>query len=218
MVSEHIGIPVPKGSMVRESKTLVSGSDGTMKPSTAPLKMPDPKSITEPRVLVQSTQPPQANSRKAVATFIGDGDGVAGKYSDTGEKFSCRLHMVDAPETAKPKGYRGRKEASPDQEFGQASKEWLSNKIMNKEVTVTIVESKENRDFCQVMFEGADVSQQSIEAGMSMVYGKYIKPALRSAAYKAEVEAREKRIGIWSALNEGRMPERPDLFRRRTEK
>jgi endonuclease YncB( thermonuclease family) len=215
-----VGIPVPKGSIIKQTEDVsFDRKTGTESKNTKPLNIPSNIKFGEPKPIVVSDKP---GGKKAVVTFIPDGDGLNGVYPDTGDKFSCRMHLIDAPETAKNnvkvgKGQNSKVINHNGQEHGNESRDWLKNKLLNKEVSLTIVESKKGREFCQVMFEGEDVSLSSLKAGWSHAYSEYIKPELALSALKAQQEAKDAKSGLWSALKDGKYPQYPANFRRDNE-
>lgn len=144
--------------------------NGKVKPSQ-PLQLPADAKWGNQEVVVQAK--PSAGSpikdgwQKAMVTFVGDGDG-AKLTTKGGERFDCRLDLIDAPETPKP---QYRKNGQP---FGEESKKSLQQMIENKEVTVKITraasEKAQGRPICQIEIEGKDVSVEQLRKGMAWLY------------------------------------------------
>lgn len=115
------------------------------------------------------------------------------------EQHKIRVAGIDAPEKA--------------QDFGNRSKEHLSELVFGK--TVSIPESKTDkygRTVSRVMVGGMDAGLQQIKAGMAWHYKKYEveqSPADRVSYSAAEVQARTANLGLWS---QG-VPLRPEDFR-----
>ena len=212
-----VATPVPKGSTVSAAQDVSFNlSTGATAATSSPLVIPTDIKFGAPKTVAQATIP---GGKQGVVTFVPDADGVNLKMAD-GSNLSCRLHMIDAPEVAHAK--RTTKagkviEASPDQAYGQEARYYLMNKIQNKEVSVVVTQSestnKEGRNYCQVSFEGQDMSMDVLQAGFAHVYDKYVKPELASKAYDAQLSAKRNRRGMWKMLDEGKTPMTGEAFR-----
>jgi micrococcal nuclease len=207
-----LATPIPKGATVGATKDVVINGDQNKKDKYN-LYVPKNTQWEQPTTLVQAAKP---GGQQAVVTFVPDADGVNLKLAD-GKSLSCRLHSIDAPEVAHDERTTNGKtiKASPNQSYGQESKDWLSKKILNKEVTVVITQSaetsKQGRNFCQVSFEGEDISISALENGFAMAYDKFVQPALAEKVYDAQLRAKEARRGLWKDT----FPERGEDFRNR---
>lgn len=208
-----IATPVPKGATVSGVKDLTINGDPNKKDKYT-LFVPKNTEWQEPKTIAQAAKP---GGQQAVVTFVPDADGVNLKLAD-GKSLSCRLHSIDAPEvahkertTAKGKTIK----ASPDQAYGPEARDWLSNKILNKEVTVVITQSaetsKQGRNFCQVSFEGEDMSIAALENGFAMAYDKFVLPELAEKVYAAQLKAKEAKKNLWQEA----FPQRGEDFRNR---
>lgn len=107
--------------------------------------------------------------------------------------LACRIGGIDAPETDKTK--YGKKPAQPHALESMAA---LKKMIDNKEVTVTVTEEANaknyNRATCKIELEGKDVSTEMLRVGAAMIYEKYYRgPADRAA----QEQAKKARNGIW---------------------
>lgn len=208
-----IATPVPKGHTVGASADLVIGPKGatTSKPDPA-LDVPPDTKWGAPKTVVEASAP---GGREAVVTFVPDADGLVMKLGD-GKSLSCRLHSIDAPEVKHDaRVVNGKKiKASPDQAQGPEARDYLSQLVLDKKVTVVVTQSaetsKQKRNFCQVSFKGEDVSLKVLEAGFAKVYDRFVVPELADKAYSAQLRAKEARRGIWKDL----FPQSGEDFRR----
>jgi Micrococcal nuclease (thermonuclease) homologs len=111
-----------------------------------------------------------------------------------------RLAGIDAPEKA--------------QDFGQASKQRLSDLVFRKEVEVRYSKlDRYGRVLGVVYLGGEDVNLKQVAVGMAWHYKEYASEQLpedRERYAEAESAAREARIGLWG----GPSPVKPSEFRR----
>jgi hypothetical protein len=85
------------------------------------------------------------------------------------------------------------------QDFGQRSKQSLSDLIFSKPVRVEVTTiDKYGREVGKVWIHGTDANLEQIKRGMAMVYRKY---ASDPVYFAAEERARSARIGLWSQPN-----------------
>ncbi len=124
---------------------------------------------------------------------ISDGDTVH-LLTSKNEKIKIRLNDIDAPEAK--------------QAFGNKSKENIKKFIYQKDV---IVEYKKKDQYKRVLgtiyYQNRDINLQQVKDGYAWVYKKYSK---NPTYFKAEQEARSKKIGLWSDRN----PIEPWVFRK----
>ena len=120
-----------------------------------------------------------------------DGDTI-GVLRD-GREVRVRLEGIDAPETAR--------------DFSQRAKQFTSDAIFGKDVTVSVKETDQYRRLvARVLSDSRDVSVALVEAGLAWHYVEYSNDfVLRNA----EASARTRRAGLWSIPN----PTPPWLFR-----
>ena len=201
--------PVPKGATISHTQA-VSLNTGTG--VTAPVKVPEiPKGLPwgKPEVVAQASSP---GGRTAKVTYVGDGDGLSGKFAD-GSDITCRLDQTDAPEVAHAAYTRkdGKQmNASPEQSFGRESQKSLEAMVLNKEVTIKVTKVAGKRNFCEVEFQGKNVELSQIEAGMAWVYDRYVSDKNKDSFKSAEDKAKAQRTGLWKELN----PVNPETYRR----
>ena len=130
---------------------------------------------------------------KGKIIHISDGDTVH-LLTSKNEKIKIRLNDIDAPEAK--------------QAFGNKSKENIKKFIYQKDV---IVEYKKKDQYKRVLgtiyYQNRDINLQQVKDGYAWVYKKYSK---NPTYFKAEQEARSKKIGLWSDRN----PIEPWVFRK----
>lgn len=124
---------------------------------------------------------------------ISDGDTI--KVLDQNrQQMKCRLFGIDAPEHF--------------QEYGERSKESLSDLVFNKTVTVEVRDQDQyGRSVCRILLNGVDINKVQLERGMAWHYARYSNDASYA---QAERTARQQRVGLWADPN----PTAPWLFRR----
>jgi endonuclease YncB( thermonuclease family) len=128
---------------------------------------------------------------------ISDGDTITILLNNN-QNVRVRLAQIDAPEK--------------HQDFGQRSKESLSEMIYLKDVKVKIWDmDRYGRIVGQIFYNGIDINLEQVKRGMAWVYVKYAKDP---EYFRAMEEARKKKIGLWSIPN----PMPPWEFRRMKKK
>lgn len=135
--------------------------------------------------------PQNGRTVKATATYVRDGDTV------DFNNLACRITGVNAPETDKTK-YGGK----PAQPHAMESMAALKKMIDNKEVTITVTEEANKRNYnratCKIEVEGKDVSTEMLRVGAAMIYERYYRgPADRAA----QNEAMNAKKGIYGYKN-----------------
>lgn len=198
------------------------GSTTTVKPSTdhvsvdlasgattkasQPVQIPKNVQWQPPVTAVQAAGPQAKDAgQKAVITYVGDGDSVAGNFKGGGT-VNCRIDGIDAPEVAHPS--HGKPVGQP---YGEDAKKLLQDMIDQKEVTIRVTKPSVNgsnygRSMCQIEISGKDVSKEMVRAGAAMVYERYAKdPEL----FQLQNDARTNKRGLWANPN----PINPEHFR-----
>lgn len=112
---------------------------------------------------------------------VHDGDTVT--VLDAGNRqFKIRLNQIDAPELR--------------QDFGQASKQSLSDQVFGKQVRIEVTDTdKYGRTVGTVWIGGTDANLEQVKRGMAWAYRKYLKDP---AYITAEEAAKRARLGLWS--------------------
>jgi micrococcal nuclease len=111
------------------------------------------------------------------------------------EQVRVRLACIDAPEHG--------------QAFGSRAREKLSDLVMRKHVTLTVIDRDDyGRTVARLYLGGDDVNLAMVRAGLAWHY-RYHCPDDRTLA-DAEVEARRERRGLWRDAR----PEAPWEWRR----
>lgn len=123
---------------------------------------------------------------------VADGDTLTVLDSSKGQT-KIRLHQIDAPEKK--------------QDFGQRSKQSLSDLVYGKQVRVEVFDTdKYQRKVGKVWVNGTDANLEQVKRGMAWVYEKY---ANDPAYFAAERAAKSGRVGLWNQPN----PTPPWVFR-----
>ncbi len=139
-----------------------------------------------------TTLPLAAETITGRVVSVADGDTIT--ILDAGHRQTkIRLHQIDAPEKK--------------QEFGQRSKQSLSDLVYGKSVRVDVADiDKYGRSVGKVWVNGQDANLEQVKRGMAWVYEKY---ATDPAYFAAERLAKSRRIGLWDQPN----PTPPWVFR-----
>jgi len=115
---------------------------------------------------------------------VSDGDTIT-VLDSSKKQHKIRLHQIDAPEK--------------NQDFGQRSKQSLSELVFGKTVTVEVVTTdRYGRTVGKVLVNGVDANLEQVKKGMAWVYKQY---ASDPAYFDAEDEARKAKVGLWSQPN-----------------
>jgi len=124
---------------------------------------------------------------------VTDGD-TAVIRSDRGDRFTCRLYGIDAPEK-----YHRRK---PGQPYALESSALLRELTLGKSVLVTLTGEKTyGRQVCVIRAGEVEVNLEMIKRGMAWAYRKHLKPPFRKRYISAEEKAKKRGIGLWRGEN-----------------
>ncbi len=138
-------------------------------------------------LLVPSTLFAESFSGLVVGVHDGvhDGDTLTVMHLGVGEKI--RLNGIDAPEKS--------------QDFGNRAKEFLSQNVYKKNVTIEVFgKDKYKRTIGVVILpEGTNVNQEMVKNGYAWWYEKYAPNDL--SLKSLEEEARRDKRGLWSQSN-----------------
>lgn len=135
-----------------------------------------------------------AEMLKGKVVGVSDGDTIT-ILLEGNKPVKVRLAQIDAPEK--------------HQDFGQKSKQSLSDMIYQKEVTVKVWDTdRYGRIVGQIFHNGTDINLEQVKRGMAWVYTRYAKDP---EYFKAMEIAKSKKIGLWSMPN----PVPPWEFRKR---
>lgn len=136
-----------------------------------------------------SKNPFKSPERKIVGKVIrvADGDTITILDADK-QQYKIRFEGIDAPESK--------------QDFGQKSKQNLSDWVFGKEVTViTSKIDKYKRHVGKVLVTGTDVNLEQIKAGLAWHYKKYADEQIEADRIfyaEEETKARNAKIGLWA--------------------
>lgn len=118
---------------------------------------------------------------------VSDGDTVT-VLDATNTLWKIRLMGIDAPEKR--------------QAFGQRSKQYLSDLVFDKQVTIQYSKKdRYGRTIGKILVDGIDANLEQIKAGMAWHYKRYQKeqtPSDRSLYSESEDRSRTGHIGLWA--------------------
>ena len=147
-------------------------------------------------VLFEIPAPHKPKQVKGTSISNVDGDTTKVRTTD-GEIINCRVGIIDAPEIGKTVDGK-KKEGQP---YGEESKNWLGQQMLNKELTITVIEAPSEKNFgrslCEIQVEGKDISLESVKAGASHLFSQHAPPAFK----QAYAEAKLKGIGLHADPN-----------------
>jgi endonuclease YncB( thermonuclease family) len=128
----------------------------------------------------------EALARDITGRVVGVADGDTLTILDSSQGLTkIRLHQIDAPEKK--------------QDFGQRSKQSLSDLTYGKQVRVEVFNTdKYGRTVGKILVNGQDVNLEQVKRGMAWVYVKY---ASEPAYFAAERTAKAGRVGLWNQPN-----------------
>ena len=135
-----------------------------------------------------------AHAETLMGRVVGVADGDTLTVLDGNKGLTkIRLHQIDAPEKK--------------QDFGQRSKQSLSELVYGKQVRVEVFDTDHyGRKVGKVWVNGTDANLEQVKRGMAWVYEKY---ANDPAYFAAERAAKSGRVGLWNQPN----PTPPWVFR-----
>lgn len=124
-------------------------------------------------------------SIKGYVVGIMDGD-TYDLLLDDKTKIRIRMHGIDAPEKGMP--------------FSRVSKKFLSNLCFNKTVTIIKTDDDGHGRIVAKTYtsDGKECGEELLKAGLAWHYKKYNS---EKKLAQMEIEARRKKIGIWSDAN-----------------
>lgn len=150
---------------------------------------------------------------KGFVSRVFDGNNIIVKTGDR-KALKVRLYGTDAPELNKV-NRKTRRIVKPGQPFASESKSFLSSMIFGKDVRLDVMEiemDRHKRLVSIVWVGGKNVNLEMIKAGMAEAYVDYLEDQkYRHQFLEAEIEAKAKRLGIWS---QGITYERPSDYRK----
>jgi len=126
---------------------------------------------------------PSLNAQEFRGKVVGVTDGDTITVLNNTTPIKVRLNGIDAPEAGQP--------------FGERSKQFASALCFGDEVTVKALGTdKYGRTLGDIVLgDGRILNQELIRAGMAWHYKEYSKDETLA---KLEMEAREKKVGLWS--------------------
>jgi endonuclease YncB( thermonuclease family) len=141
----------------------------------------------------------KAENLYGAITAVHDGDTITLQTEAATKKI--RLAGIDAPEIKQP--------------YGIASRDALSQDVLNQSVTVdTTKTDKYGRSVGKVLLNGEDVNLKQVRRGLAWVYNDYIKELStedRELYKAAEKASNDEQIGLW----QDEQPVAPWQYRKR---
>jgi len=135
--------------------------------------------------------PKKARLGEVRGKVVGIQDGDTITVLDGNEELRIRLAGIDAPEK--------------NQDFGQVSKDNLSNLIFGKEIILQVYKTdRYGRLVAKVLLDSVDINLEQIKAGLAWHYKKYESEQEfpdRRFYSDAEVKARKSKAGLWAIPN-----------------
>ena len=114
------------------------------------------------------------------AIEVYDGDTITVHNND--KKYRIRFYGIDAPEAR--------------QEHGITARDALRNKILGREVTVSVVNlDRYGRAVGQVMLESRNINLEMVREGHAWYYENYARN--ETEFENAHYQARRKKLGLW---------------------
>lgn len=125
-----------------------------------------------------------AQTYSAKIIGITDGDTVSILFNN--KKQSIRLAHIDTPERNQP--------------FGSKAKQFLSEKIFGKTVTVVITDrpDRNGRWIAEIFYNNQNINKELVRNGLAWHYKKYSKNVNYA---ELEFRARKRKIGLWKDPN-----------------
>jgi endonuclease YncB( thermonuclease family) len=128
-----------------------------------------------------------AATLEGIVVGVTDGDTIT-VLDGSKTQFKVRLAGIDAPESK--------------QAFGQRSRQYLASIAFQKHVTCEWTKrDRYGRIVGKIVVDGQDINVRLVQAGLAWHYKAYAKEQSRSDTElyaNAEIEAREKRVGLWA--------------------
>ncbi|MDI9312374.1 MAG: thermonuclease family protein [Limnohabitans sp.] len=137
-------------------------------------------------VTAQYNSRAQANNKLfGLVVGVMDGD-TYDLLTENKRKIRVRMHGIDAPEKGMP--------------FNKVAKKFLSNLIFNKKVSIIITDEDNHGRIVAKTYtsDGKECGEELLKAGLAWHYKKYNS---EKKLAQMEIEARRKKIGIWSDAN-----------------
>lgn len=117
---------------------------------------------------------------------VSDGDSIAVEIN--GDRTRVRLACIDAPELAQDP-------------FGTAARDRLQQLLpLGSTVRLrTIAEDRFGRTVAEVFYQGQNLNLQLVREGHAVVYRQFLEGCDRNAYFPAELEAQQRKLGLWQA-------------------
>ncbi len=199
--------PVPANT----STTFNTRSDGKKATTVEPLVLTekDVADLPPPQVVVQPKVPITRNATTVKATVVEviDGDTLdlktgqprrnttISRADKNGSDITCRVDLINAPETAKPFADPPKPGAKGSEEAYKKLKDLVSKGEVQITVTNDGNKDKYGRNICQIEVSGNDVGLEMVAQGAVRLYQEYGNP---EAYAKAGQAAKDNRAGLFA--------------------
>ncbi len=117
---------------------------------------------------------------------VSDGDSIAVQIN--GDRIRVRLACIDAPELAQ-------------EPFGTAARDRLQQLLPLESIVRlrTIAVDRYGRTVAEVFYQGQNLNLQLVREGHAVVYRQFLEGCDRNSYFPAELEARQRKLGLWQA-------------------
>ena len=123
---------------------------------------------------------------------VDDGDTLV-LLNEANQKIKLRLSDIDAPEVS-----HGR--SKPGQAFSRRSTKSLASMALGQQAIARCFDvDRYERPVCRIEVSGMDVNSEQVRLGMAWANGANKRYVRNPQTYVLEAEAREARVGLWSA-------------------
>lgn len=126
-------------------------------------------------------------------------------------RIKVRLYGIDAPETVKVNVHTGQV-VKPGQPYGAEAWKALEGRVLGRQVTIEVMDVDKYHRLVGIVWLGdRDINLELLQKGFAEAFTEYLKPPFRTPYLRAERNAKQAMMGIWSLSDY----ERPADFRRR---
>lgn len=136
---------------------------------------------------------------KVISVYDGDTLTLVSGHGNEARKYKVRFFGIDAPEAKQP--------------YGIESRDSLRDKVLNKEVTLEIVDTdRYGRSVCKIYLGSRYINREMVAEGSAWYYPDYAEHEKDLEA--SQYLAKKNRAGLWQANN----PQPPWRYRKEMRK
>jgi len=137
--------------------------------------------------VIKEYAPPVKGIISGTVTKISDGDTLTIINSEN-KLVKVRLYGIDSPETK--------------QEFGSNAKDFLSNQINGKYITIDVIDiDRYKRSVGRIFLDDLDINRAMVENGYAWVYSQYCKIPECVEWERLQETAKINKTGLWQDDN-----------------